>query len=275
MSFTIAAKGQSMHSHDRTMIAKMGFQDADRGNSQHELACAFFCQRHIANLLGDLLLPETKKPRRYTITDHRSCPHTHERTGTIRQWKEHGYVEVPRVFRDRCSEELKSSYETRFDRFDLTESTRERPLLKGRDQYATTIGFLDVVLVLVPVHVFTYWDENYDPCLSGKCPLTKKDFQKTDDERGRARDFVIEVKIDKVQTSEVIRQINFYRSFYQSSPGQFEKTFWLFASPYFLDRNEKAAVEEAGITHVFLGAEFAAFAEKSKNITSDKSDLIL
>lgn len=40
-----------MHSHDRTLLSKLGFGDVDRKNKDHELACLYLSQRDIGRQL--------------------------------------------------------------------------------------------------------------------------------------------------------------------------------------------------------------------------------
>lgn len=40
-----------MHSFDRTLLAKLGFADPDKGNSRHDLACQYLAQKDVVTSL--------------------------------------------------------------------------------------------------------------------------------------------------------------------------------------------------------------------------------
>lgn len=44
-----------MHSHDRTMLAKLGFADPDKKDPRHDLACLYLTQPGTCRLLGDVI----------------------------------------------------------------------------------------------------------------------------------------------------------------------------------------------------------------------------
>lgn len=44
-----------MHSHDRTLLASLGFNDPDKRNRLHDLACQYFCQKEVAGRLAELV----------------------------------------------------------------------------------------------------------------------------------------------------------------------------------------------------------------------------
>jgi hypothetical protein len=50
-----------MHSHDRTMIAKLGFADIDKGDTRHDLACSYLAQEERILAIHNLLFTPVKK----------------------------------------------------------------------------------------------------------------------------------------------------------------------------------------------------------------------
>lgn len=50
-----------MHSHDRTLLARLGFQDPDKRNPLHDRACAYLGEpeqaARLTRLVADLALP--------------------------------------------------------------------------------------------------------------------------------------------------------------------------------------------------------------------------
>lgn len=47
-----------MHSHDRTLLSKLGFADPDKKDGRHDLACQYLAQDEIALKLVDLVTRE-------------------------------------------------------------------------------------------------------------------------------------------------------------------------------------------------------------------------
>ncbi len=45
------------HSHDRTLLAKFGFDDVDRRNEKHDLACRYLVEDEQAAALAASLFP--------------------------------------------------------------------------------------------------------------------------------------------------------------------------------------------------------------------------
>lgn len=105
-----------MHSHDRTLLAKLGFADPDKKDRRHDLACQYLALPENAERLARLALGwsdlEAVLPRA-TYPFHRE------------------------VCRWRCLESA--------TRIKVTPKL-EVPLSKGDGQYKTTIGFLDVAV---------------------------------------------------------------------------------------------------------------------------------
>jgi len=99
-----------MHSHDRTMLARLGFADPDKKNPIHDLACQY------------VALPENAT----ALVAH---------TVLVRQ------VPVARTYTDHCKLKGTVTMTPEFSRAEL-----EVPISKGEGQYKTTIGFLDVAL---------------------------------------------------------------------------------------------------------------------------------
>jgi hypothetical protein len=99
--------GATMHAHDRTMLAKLGFADADRKEAKHDLACQFLTQPKPMEAIGRLFGNQPKSP--ITVVKN-------------------------------------TGYNFDFDKFISVASLTEVPISKGNGQYQTTVGFLDVSL---------------------------------------------------------------------------------------------------------------------------------
>jgi hypothetical protein len=98
-----------MRSHERTLLSSLGFNDPDKGDPRHDLACRYIAQPEIAaKVMG-------------------SFSHSPQRRTAIQQREESEY-DYSRVIT--------------FQR-----SVHEAPLSKGEGQYKVTVGFVDVYLI--------------------------------------------------------------------------------------------------------------------------------
>lgn len=105
------------HAHDRTLLAKLGFDDPDRRNPLHDAACQYLARPEIAGKVRDHLFgvpPQTTEP---TVSVCRVDPYY---GSTISSWV------TSNVAKDPTSEV-------------------EVHVHKGHGQYSSTIGFIDVV----------------------------------------------------------------------------------------------------------------------------------
>lgn len=94
------------HTHDQTLLTRLGFQDPDRKTPEHDLACRYLTQREQLQKIAALYYP-------FTI-----------------RWFARGGE--PR--------------ETVFSKCVSGNAALEVPLTKGANQYKTHIGFFDVVI---------------------------------------------------------------------------------------------------------------------------------
>lgn len=125
------------HSHDRTMLANLGFADPDKGDPRHDLACQYLVtpdagRRMAAAVLSDRL-SKTKRPFSW---QYGNGP---ERTG--------------------------------FDTYALDDTFSavfEVPISKGYSQYKTTVGFLDLVLIADLVVTSAYDESSGGDVKTGK-----------------------------------------------------------------------------------------------------------
>jgi hypothetical protein len=97
-----------MHSSDRTLLARLGFSDPDKGDNRHDLACQYFS----ANKKAALALVDHAYRIKYQSNYNGS------------NFKVETYAEPDK---DECGPVV-----------------LEYPISKGEGQYKTTIGFVDV-----------------------------------------------------------------------------------------------------------------------------------
>lgn len=260
MGFKVTATGDGMHSHDRTMIARLGFADPDKGDSEHELACQFLVQPDVAVQIGAMRRPTEPVAKDVEVHRHQHlCP---------RAWSGKGHVAKQE------SVEVSRENEYRFSGYRLEQGSVERPIGKGDGQYRTTIGFMDVVLAFEAIYSLAAVGQ-----ASGKCSRCDEVFSgavcmgdsRPKDELSRPSwQAIIEVKIGRVPISDVIRQIGFYREYADCS-----NRYWFLASPWGLNPHEMKLLNDRGIRHLLLGARFDEFCEESKSLPSAESALTL
>lgn len=253
------------HSHDRTLLAKLGFADGDRRNADHDTAARFLVEDETASTqvalaaLG-LVFSEHVEDLKTAYRDETGNRYTHERAVS---WTGVGIKSI--VTREN-----------------------ERAVSKGSGQYKTTIGFLDGWItasvcvsgvVKTEVHrAFVssngrLYDEKQanvgDREILGWLWNTppgnrhvKRD-PRLGEFRGDEHDYYrdaslvnigIEVKIGPTSTADVIRQINLYR--------EYVSALWVVAvAPGAIPASGIDQLRRAGIEVVVLGESFKRFKE--------------
>ena len=207
-----------MHAYERTLLARMGFADPDRRDPLHEIACRYLATKPVYDRLAAVLA-------KY----------------------------FPR--QDECFTD--SGFESRIvvDTSIRTFSAEhEVEVSKGSGQYRTTVGFIDVVLTAT----LDVRQTNYPkrPIIeSGKQePWPHHEaFLRVCDAK-----VAIEVKTSPLPVSDIVRQINLYRS-YRS----FDK--WILATTYPLSQSHYDYLANARILHIHLGQRFQDFVKEQAN----------
>lgn len=251
---TTAGPGGPMHSHDQTMIARLGFADADRRDAEHDLACRYLTQEEIAErLIGAVVGPRFAAALDRRIVDIRKD--NFDMKGTPRD---------PPTYRDVRADPPTAC---------LCGAKTEVPLLKGEGKYATTLGFLDVRIgfyASAPIrmeksHVSYQYDGTriHYQVPGATSIVTWKEIMETFSMEG---EITVEVKIGKVGLGEAIRQIKFYRSFSGAEMGEFHPH--VLATRYEITQQEAEALANERIEHIHLGEKFTEWmegAEKEKS----------
>jgi len=163
-----------MHSHDRTLLSRLGFQDPDHKSSKHDLACQYLAAPEQARRLADILFSSTTGVRPYA--DDNSWEKG------VEQYKIVGQETVSVRVMGTCL---------------------EFPLTKGQAQYLTVIGFLDVLMevrlsgkmdgmklvgtVETPIQQNTHWSD---------------------------QNVVIEVKTQAMPVGDILRQFRLYGQYF-------------------------------------------------------------
>ena len=284
-----------MHAHDRTLIANLGFADRDKGNSDHEKASQFLVQPQIAGKLAGLNTID-RGPRGTTIETTvihdceveraRHAQHLVElKTSYDQEVKRYEKAFKSRVDDDfsdfshlRSPEDALRCYQGNvknhgtytpsqvlakqsclfsFTHSVLIEAKTEVPIHKGENQYRTTIGFIDVALRFNDSFALSQCGQIQ--CTCGLCNwrLSEWPVEKKETLVCRGWDAFIEVKIDRLPVSDVIRQISLYRTYAGD-----HNTQWVLATPWPINEREKVALDARLIHHILLGRRFEAFKQE-------------
>ncbi len=218
-----------MHSHDRTLIASLGFLDPDKDNRTHDLACAYLAQGEVvAQLVG--------APRKIDVRVKTKLD-TGSRFG--------------RSYEGRLWTEAR--YETRL----------EVPILKGQAQYQTTIGFMDALIqttVVLHNDAPVYFDDG------SKAEGGALMYEFLPEGMRLPLDAVVgvEVKINPVPVGDLLRQLNLYRSHIGSGFSIACVDRWIAALRYDIDAPYADALKSEGIEVVRLGRGFDAWLAQRK-----------
>lgn len=204
----------NMHSHDRTLLSKLGFADPDKRNPEHDQACLYLTQPEVARKIAAWMM------------------------------------------------ELRGEWVNAFGRWKYTKvrfaTTQEHHLQKGEGQYATSIGFIDVVF-------------DFEGVVEG---TQTANIARKPDESGFMRDvwipcepvaasetirwkMLVEVKITPVSIGDVLRQLNLYTTYHKASEGVPEKMpRGLLVAPWNVSAAELDALRKSGYEFLKLGKAF-------------------
>lgn len=247
----LKGKGDSMHSHDRTMIAKLGFADDDKRNPEHDLACRYLMEDEIASRITAVVVSPIFETRlKMRLGDLQRCR------------RPDADKSDPPSYRDLQTEQL---------HVEACGSAIEVPLMKGDGKYATTLGFLDVQIefyasnVIRAEHHETYYeydteDGKWRPGATTSKRIKWKPFRELFDAEGK---ITIEVKINEIGIGEAIRQIKFYRSFIHLDPREICP--FVLATRYEVSEQEASTLRGEGIYHIHLGEGFTKWTENLRN----------
>lgn len=230
-----------MHSHDRTLLHRLGFADPDKGDGRHDLACVFFTQETNALKLAKAIIEKT------------------ESTDQDRYWERNG----------RWVERRQSQRRKRVT--SLLRAATECPLSKGGGQYKTTIGFIDVGLEFATTGE-EQWQErvtlrenrSVSPDL-----LNESEWRPWEQRQATwtsSSTLYVEVKIQPVPAGQIVRQVNLYREYCR---GKF-----VVATAFPLQGYEVKQLCLANISHVMLGDSFEAFVAENSQKTGGQPSLV-
>jgi hypothetical protein len=220
--------GFEMHSHDRTMLARLGFADPDKGDKRHDLACSYLSTAAVARRLIEAML----------------------RTA----WAKRSGTQNNRGFRGEATCTLSR----------ISQSKVEVALNKGSGQYKATVGFLDVVIPFE--YLDTMKGEQCETKTDysttdkfGRYP-DKDVWKPCDYQSKRSAVLAVEVKASSsIGSHDIIRQINLYREYFNASGQAYcesKDVIWAAATLFQLSQTDVATLRSEGIHAVQLGQNF-------------------
>ena len=224
-----------MHAHDRTLLARLGFADPDKREPLHDLACQYLATPERARRVADLLgLAYASKAYRVEFTNT-------EETG----------VETRRV----CDYQV----------------TFERPIVKGHDQYQTSIGFVDLMYAF---KIKAQKTARVEQRLNTDSATQRQRRQLPYSRHTVGTEIGVEVKIGRVGIGDVIRQIKLYRTYAGYSLGDSESIRWVVATAYPLSDLDVRSLRNERILHVLLGPGLQTFADaQSQTPTANNAEI--
>ena len=167
-----------MHSHERTMLSKLGFADPDRREPLHDVACHY------------LVTPDAVRRLIWCLAI------------------EHG----PEPYADNSGDEERTSRVVR--KVTSHRVSREFEIAKGLGQYRTTVGFADLVLQLHIADQHCEGRMRRRNVRDGRGNLTWSEWGQLDNRVDWSHvEMGVEVKAMPVAVSDVIRQVKLYRSY--------------------------------------------------------------
>lgn len=251
-----------MHSHDKTLLASLGFADSDKKDNRHDLACQYLIDEDRAMALSTLFRDETCKDGvDWSMIGAQTEFHLSKGEGKYQSTI--GFLDAVIHF------EYYQHYET-----DLMHSTYSKEAAIMAFQADLTSALRDTGVYFSGeinvrykpecqnfssyVRTSSYAaDDKVEQVMAVIEPLIERhrseigSFAQTKKSRA-ALDIVVEVKIHPLSVGALLRQIELYRSYYQGRG----KTVWVVATAFDMDAADVGLLKNQNITHVRLGAKF-------------------
>ncbi len=235
------------HSHDRTMLARLGFSDPDKQDPLHDLACRYLVRPTVAS----------KLVRKYMNME--DCVPANEEADVLAEY-------LVALGPDHPGPRHRKRYEKAVLASEVAATGRgevEKHLTKGEGKYRTTIGFIDAVITgkAKCSRMRSFWVNGTDEADSG---------EGADVGHGFAEGFLetptvyCEVKIAPVPVGDLVRQIKLYASHVGDELDWRAQRVWLAALAYAISEQYAETLAGEGIKCLRLGADFDAYVKSSR-----------
>jgi hypothetical protein len=216
------------HSSDKTLLARLGFADPDKGRSEHDRACQY------------LALPEQRAKVLDLVV---------------------GRLLAERDINERVYTALRTGHIGRFA-LKHANSILEEPISKGSGAYQTTIGFVDVVYEFMYTRQFVGQENTErisreEPERAGLLNIEVKIAKVSVGEVLRQVGLYKEYE-NWLRHAKLARQLGIYneRDYYRKDGWRAN---WVLATAYDISEADRITLANAGIVPVRLGAGFQEF----------------
>jgi hypothetical protein len=221
---------------DHTLLAKLGFSDADRKELKHNLIPHFLHAKKLENLVKLCRPKPHMLEDKYSIGKRYFYDEKTDRPYTIEKFNE--LIDI------KC------------------EKLTEHPISKGQHQYKQTIGFIDAVFIIKRT-----WKINYKFKPKEDNPDLMDSVIMVRDWSEEPWRIYIEAKVCQINAADIIRQINLYREhmYYEGEDGYSSNPFtpssptpFVLATPasFSLSAMEAEDLQKNNILWVVCGDDF-------------------
>jgi hypothetical protein len=233
------------YSHDKTMLAKLGFSDSDKKTPRHDPACRYCCEPDVSEKIIKTLTPSNRDQDDLGSGLYaESWAEKQELVQLAGEWSRCGITTWP-------------SFEV--------------PINKGDGQYQTTIGFLDAVLLVEVRYEFQGMRRTCDRRCQFNTQPVEQDwspwtpFSKFNVDRFSV---VLEIKTTKTSSAEILRQLGLYKS-YSGNLGFYNEPIknWVVVLDFDITDGEQRQLQNEGIATLRLSSEFEKYLQESKRNT--------
>lgn len=239
-----------MHSHDRTLIASLGFADPDKRSGLHDIACQYLAEPEQAQKLAELVKRKDARAQYYV-------PSSAGQECSEEEWQS-------AVAADRPRESWSASADA--GRI-AVKAVTEVPIVKGSGPYKSVVGFLDVMVAFKGVRSYRVERWVRSSTNAVPCGYVAEDISSRWD--GVC---CVEVKTTECQVSSIIRQIKLYKEFF---PGAFSDVIagWAVATTFKPTAGFVSELRREGIIPLTLGERFTQWIEARQAYDLPASDV--
>jgi hypothetical protein len=232
------------HAHDKTLIQQLGFNDLDKKDPLHDLACRYLADPDTAGKVADVVTATRRKAR----------------TGVD------GWTEVDPKTKRTAQAKWRYRYDVAHSETTEITTALEQPIVKGEGKYKTVAGFLDVTIdydfdedrtgIVEPYATYGLPPGRFPPA-----PVSEwTPYQESISHYER---LIVEVKATLPPLGDLLRQLAFYRQFVSAGEDN-DRILWAVATPKFFAEDAEARLREHNVLVLHLGDAFTAWADAAR-----------